>query len=432
MEPPIKLSHLQKVAIVHIIRGKNVFIHGSAGTGKSVSIKYAKKYLYKKYPGRIIATTASTGVSAINVGGSTIHWFSGIRTGKGRLNTLLKRIMADPECIKRWQEVDTLIIDEISMISQDIFEKLDALAQIIRECPKPFGGIQLILLGDFYQLTPVEKDLNIPVKFCFESPVWSKCINHIVCLTEIFRQTDTEYKDILNRIRKGKQTISDILTIKSRLVKSLKLSGEEINTIDSIKLFPRNKQVADENHKRLVLLSGTAVEYRAKYFGYKALQDELRKQFQSCDRDLIKLKIGARVMLTYNLNVEAGLCNGSLGTVVGLKDSQVIVKFDPVGTKDPDVQVIDKQKWELELYLSGTKLSASVVQIPLVLAFAASIHKAQGLTFTKAEMDLNKCFAEHQVYVALSRVKTLDGLFLLDNFNSDRIKVNKKVTQMFA
>lgn len=427
MEESKKLSHLQKIALVYIIRGNNVLIHGPGGSGKSYLIKYAINYLSKKFPDRVIAKTASTGVSAINIGGSTIHWFSGIRTGKGRLDILLKRIMSDEECLKRWKNVDTLIIDEISMISQEIFEKLDSLGKIIRDCPKPFGGIQLILLGDFYQLTPVEDD----IKFCFESSIWSECIDKTVCLTEIFRQSDSKYKDILNRIRKGKQTINDILIIKNRLISSLKLNGENIDTRNSIKLYPLNKQVSIENNKRLVLLPGKLVEYKAKYFGYKCLQDELKTQFENCDRDLIKLKIGARVMLTYNLNVEDGLCNGSLGTIIELKDSQVIVKFDSVESKEPGVQIIEKQKWELELYLGSTKLVAYVVQIPLVLAFATSIHKAQGLTFSKAEIDLDKCFAQHQVYVALSRVKTLDGLYLLNNFSSNRIKVNKKVSQRF-
>jgi ATP-dependent DNA helicase PIF1 len=440
MNNPIELSHKQKIALVYITRGKNILIHGCAGTGKSMVVKYAKKYLQKKYPGRIIATTASTGVSAINIGGSTIHWFSGIRTGKGRLNSIIKRILKDNDCVKRWKEVDTLIIDEISMISQDIFEKLDGIGQIIRENSRPFGGIQLILLGDFYQLTPVEQNNNVSVKFCFESPIWSNCIDKVVNLTKIFRQTDSEYKEILNRIRKGRHTIRDILKIKSRIITSATLDVNKVDkTTKSIKLYPLNKQVALENQKNLVLLSGIAREYKATYFGYKTLQEELKKQFISCDRDLIKLKIGARVMLTYNLNVEAGLCNGSLGTIIGFKEindssiASVVVKFDVIDNKDPGIQIIDKQKWDLDVStVTGSKLCASVIQIPLVLAFAASIHKAQGLTFSKAEIDLNKCFAEHQIYVALSRVKTLDGLILLDNFSSDKIKVNKKVVQMFA
>lgn len=426
----IKLSHLQKVALVYILKNKNVFIHGPAGTGKSAIIKYAKDYIRRKWGyGHIVAVTASTGVAAINVGGSTIHWFAGIRTGKGTIHTLIKRVMRDPECLKRWQEVDTLIIDEISMISRDIFEKLDAIGQVIRECPKPFGGIQLILLGDFFQLTPI-MDRNIDTEFCFESSIWTRSIDHTITLTEVFRQTDLDYKQMLNRIRFNKQTFSDTLKIKTRLIDTIKLNGDDLDIENSIKLYPLNKQVSEENNKQLAKLDGELHIFQAKYFGYKALQGDLRTQFNSCGRDTIKLKLNARVMLTYNLNVEAGLCNGSLGTVVGFRGKdQVVVKFD---SNPSESHLIDKQKWELEYHLSDSKLMASVIQIPLVLAFAASIHKAQGLTFDKAVIDLNKCFAEHQVYVALSRVRSLNGLYLLDNFSADKIRVNKKVTQMFA
>lgn len=430
MNHQIELGHLQKVALVYILRGKNVFIHGCAGTGKSSIIKYAQDYLHKKWGhGHIISVTASTGVAAINVGGSTIHWFSGIRTGKGTIHTILKRVMRDDECLKRWKEVDTLIIDEISMISKDIFEKLDAIGQVIRECSKPFGGIQLILLGDFFQLTPIMEG-RFDTEFCFESSIWSRSIDHTITLTKIFRQTDHEYKQILNRIRYNRQTFSDILQIKSRLMDTIELNGDKLDVENIIKLYPLNKQVSEENNKQLNKLDGELHIFQAKYYGYKALQSDLRSQLKSCGRDTIKLKLNARVMLTYNLDVDAGLCNGSLGTVIGFRGKdQVVVKFDSNPSKS---HLIDKQKWELELHLSNTKLSATVIQVPLVLAFAASIHKAQGLTFDKAVIDLNKCFAEHQVYVALSRVKSLDGLYLFDNFSANKIKVNKKVTQMFA
>lgn len=430
MSEQIKLNRLQKIALIHILKGKNVLIHGQAGVGKSSIVKYAEKYLHKRWGhGHIITITASTGVAAININGCTIHWFSGIRTGKGTIHTILKRIMNDNDCVKRWKEVNTLIIDEISMISKDIFEKLDSIGQIIRENPKPFGGIQLILLGDFFQLTPIMEN-NIDTEFCFESSRWNKIIDSTINLTEIYRQTDPEYKDILNRIRYNKQTISDILCIKSRLIDSIKCNGKLINIENSIKLYPLNKQVNDENNKQLSKLDGELHIFNAKYYGYNALQNDLRTQFRSCGRDQIKLKLNARVMLTYNLDVDNGLCNGSLGTIIGFHGKeQVIVRFD---TNLDKSCLIDKQKWELEYNLSNTKLSASVVQIPLVLAFAASIHKAQGLTFDKAVIDLNKCFAEHQVYVALSRVKSLDGLYLTDNFSAKKIKVNKKVMQMFS
>lgn len=427
-----ELSQAQKKALLSVLKGENIFISGAGGSGKSHLIKLIRRIIHDKYPQRLLYITSSTGVSAINISGMTVHSFAGIGTGEHDHDVLLKRVQCNPEARARWKDTDILIIDEISMISCELFEKLDYIARKIRKSELPFGGLQLVLFGDFYQLTPVLKEKPKKV-FAFESEVWDRVITKVIYLTKIFRQTDHEYRDILNRMRKGRQTWEDLDKIKTRI------SGDYPD--NTIKLFPTNKLVKQENMRSLKKLSGASYKYKSQYKGDLELRKELENQFLRNNYCDLELRIGARVMLTYNLDVPGGLCNGSLGTCVGFKDGLPIVQFDPQGTETLGKTLkIDRNRWTLEKktkcfdenglddYITKT---AYAEQVPLILAWACSIHKAQGLTFDRAVVSLRDCFADHQIYVALSRVKTLDGLTICEDFGNSKITVNKKVRKNF-
>jgi len=404
------LSNSQKRALIHILKEHNILICGSAGTGKSYLVNIAIKYIHKKYPNKTIQVTGSTGIAAINIGGMTLHSYAGIGVAEGSEQIVLKKVIFNNAAMKRIKSTDILIIDEISMVSSELFNKLDYVFRVIRKNEKAFGGVQLILLGDFYQLPPVIKK-DTPKIFAFESDAWSKAKLQIVNLTQNFRQSDEEYKNILNRLRVGDFDEQDIQKIKSRIIHD-DIPG------NIIKLFPTNKQVAISNDTELKKLDGLPKLYYATYSGNKELKNELKQQFKSNTREIIKLKLDARVMLTINLDIDNGLCNGSLGIVVDFAENLPIVLFD-----NGQVRTVDYHKWELERNLSF----GYVVQMPLILAWSTSIHKSQGLTFDRAQISLDKCFAEHQIYVALSRIKTLDGLYITGDFSPYKIKINPKV-----
>jgi ATP-dependent DNA helicase PIF1 len=432
-----KLSILQKKALCFILKKQNVLITGSAGTGKSLLINVIKKIINKKYPDINLYITASTGVAAINIKGCTLHSFAGIGLGKSSKEELLKKIKYRKQICDRWKDVDILIIDEISMISCDIFEKIEYIARQIRNSILPFGGIQLILVGDFFQLTPIidikREDNKV---FCFESEIWDKCNLNIINLKKIYRQDDLNFQLLLNRLRIGTYTNNDILEIKNR-IKKPPLNNSYIH------LYPTNKQVKNENMKMLNKINNYNMIYEPNYIGDDELKKELKLQFKQINMDKIYLKIGARIMLVTNLDTTIGLCNGTLGTIKDFNDDGL-----PIVLFDNNIQMtINRHTWELEKKIrikslncknnniSGInnfkKIKASAIQIPLILAWSISIHRSQGLTFENAIISLDKCFAEHHIYVALSRVKSLNGIYIEGDIIENKIKINNKVKKFF-
>lgn len=456
------LSNDQKKALLAIINGENVFVSGSGGTGKSTLIRGVEAVYKKKFPDKVLNLTSTTGISAINVGGMTIHSFAGIGFGTANISLLIRKIRSKPDIVKRWKDTDLLIIDEVSMLSCDVFDKLNEIAKVIRGNDKPFGGLQLLLFGDFYQLTPIiDKKFSQTNKvFCFESDKWFDIINVHINLKKVFRQTDTEYISMLSRLRRGRPTQDDIKLIQSR-VKTRSEIKQIINDTNGqiIKLYPINRMVQAENDKCMRKLPGNPRIFNAYYEGDKHLIMELETQMKSIGYHAINLKIGARVMLTSNINTREGLVNGLIGTIQSFSGDCPIVKFDngivqkieridreiqrqdrvpvfddPLDNTIDDGSDIDKLS-DPNYVPKQTKyrvinLTGKCKQIPLVLAYAISIHKSQGQTIEKAIISLEECFTEHQVYVALSRVKNLDGVYLT-SFDPRKIRVNKKVKKFY-
>ena len=432
----MELSNEQKLAFNKYILGKNVFITGPGGSGKSVLISKIREHGLMK--GKKIQVTALTGCAAVllNCKAKTIHSWSGIGIGNASLAKLIQKITLSNYSNRAWNSIDVLVIDEVSMMSCKLFNLLNNIGKVIRRSSRPFGGIQLIFAGDFYQLPPVG-NLEDPesCKFCFESDDWNDIFDMDcqIQLLKIFRQKDIVYSTILNQIREGK------LKKKSNEL-LLSYVGRNISpdlVVQPTKLFPTRNKVDFINKHELDKLETEIKEYAIKYkYDLPMIGEEkiIRSRFKDedierelkymennllCDSPL-KIKIGSQVMCIVNIELDDGsmLCNGSQGIIVRISELGFpIVKFNNGIEKEMGYHI-----WANE-NIPGI----GVCQIPLILAWAITIHKSQGATMDAAEIDAGgRIFEFGQTYVALSRVKSLDGLYLT-SFDHTRILINKKV-----
>lgn len=428
------LSDSQKRALELFKENRNLLILGCGGTGKSFLIKTMEEYIKTSQKNKKMYLCSTTGISAYNIGGMTIHSFMGIGTGDMPIENLIKKVKRRKMYRDRIINTDILVIDEVSMLSGELFEKLHLICQNIRKNNMFFGGIQVIFTGDFLQLLPVfnkNKDLyeNVDERLIIESPLFHQMFNkeNIVILQENFRQqNDKTFINLLLRIRDGSFKDEDVGLLGSR-----RISPSNLN--EHVHLVSSNKKAQMINESQLNKLKTPKVRYVSSYTSSgkdadvkELLTNELKFQLnQKGINDLI-LKKGARVMLIKNLDVSIGLVNGALGTIVDfIPDPSTnhnipIVKFDSNNTKHP----ISVVSWELEV--DGCKGMAH--QIPLMLAYSVTIHKSQSLTLDSAILDLEDCFCDHQIYVALSRLKSLNGLYL-KSFNKNKITVNKKMRE---
>ena len=413
----LTLSTKQREAYTIMESGKSIFLTGAAGVGKTQVLKlFISKY--KHY--RIIGITSTTGISALLFGGSTLHSFLGIGLGTSSINYLCKQIKSRSYLKKRWNDLEVLIIDEISMLSPALFDKLEEMARIIRNNDEPFGGIQLILSGDFCQLPCIGVN-----DFCFESNTWNTCIQHTIYLDEIMRQKDIEFQECLNNVRIGLLCKKTIDLLSSRL--NVKLDNDYC--ILPTRLFATNYSVDSINNEEIDKLSTGDLEfyeYNMTFTVYAAQQNAdfvIEKYKKSCNApETIQLCIGAQVMLLYNLDIDNGLVNGSRGIITKFTNDIPSVKF----LNGIEV-VIDYHIWDVE---ENDKKILRVIQIPLKLAYAITIHKSQGLSLDCVEIDLSKCFTPGQAYVALSRVKSLEGLSII-GIDFDKIIAHQKAVAYY-
>ena len=433
-------SEEQIIAFNAYAQGKNVFVTGPGGTGKTALIKYLQKDASRK--GSNIQVCALTGCAAVllECKAKTLHSWAGIGLGTGSLEQLVTKIMKNRFLKSNWKGTDILVVDEVSMMSQKLFELLDAIGKAVRRNSRPFGGIQLIFSGDFYQLPPVgNKDEIETVRFCFESDLWFQTFikNNHIQLTKIFRQSDLNYQKILNQIREGKLKRSSNEVLINKV-------GQQIPdncVVRPTKLFPTRNKVDQVNTREMNALKSEEKEFNLKYhsdlemtatellkrrqFTKEQIQTELLylKGNLRCD-EIVKLKIGSQVMCIVNIELDNGstLCNGSQGIVTKLSEQGLpIVQFSNVSS------VMSYHVWPSE-NIPGIGVS----QVPLILAWALTIHKAQGATLDIAEIDAGSGIFEcGQTYVALSRVKSLEGLYLT-SFDASRIKVSRKVQEFYA
>lgn len=401
-------------------------------THNSHLIKTMEEYVKVNYKNKKMYLSSTTGISAYNIGGMTINSFMGIGTGDMPVDALINRIKRRKMYKDRIINTDILVIDEVSMLSGELFEKLNLICQNIRKNRIFFGGIQIIFTGDFLQLLPVfnkNKDLykTVDDRLIIESPLFNQTFNdkNILILKENFRQkNDPVFVNLLLRIRNGTFTNDDVKLLNTRQVLPE-------NMQEHVHLVSSNKKAQVINETQLDKLKTPKVKYISSYTSSgknndikELLTRELQFQFNQKGINELILKKGSRVMLIKNLDVTAGLVNGAIGTIIDFTPDPdanfniPIVKFDNSNINHP----ISAVSWELEI--DGCKGMA--YQIPLMLAYSVTIHKSQSLTLESGILDLADCFCDHQIYVALSRLKSLNGLYL-KSFNKDKISVNKKM-----
>jgi ATP-dependent DNA helicase PIF1 len=435
----MELSKEQQLSFDKYVKGYNIFITGPGGSGKSALIRKIKEHCKKE-----IQVCALTGCAAVllNCKAKTLHSWSGIGLGNGTIEQNIKKIQGSKYKKQIWQNTDILIVDEVSMLSLKLFDMLNEIGKATRKNPRPFGGIQLIFSGDFYQLPPVgNKDDLDTQRFCFESDNWNTIFNQDcqIQLIKIFRQTDEIYSSILNQIREGK------IKKKSNelLLQYVGREADENLVIEPTKLFPTKNKVEYINNSKMSALDSEENEYIVKYIldvEMTAEERRIRLQYTRediqteldyltgnliCDKN-IKIKVGAQVMCIINIPSTTNdemICNGSQG---------IVTRFCP-NTNLPFVKynngiemIMGRHIWPSE-NIPGIGVS----QVPLILAWALTIHKSQGATLDTAEIDVGSGIFEcGQTYVALSRVKSLNGLYLT-SFDAGRIKINKKVKEYY-
>ncbi|XP_056322092.1 ATP-dependent DNA helicase PIF1 [Danio aesculapii] len=402
-----KLSKEQTAVLNAVLSGKNVFFTGSAGTGKS----FLLKRIVGSLPPKSTYATASTGVAACHIGGTTLHSFAGIGSGSAPLEQCIE-LAQRPGVLRHWTSCKHLIIDEISMVEAEFFDKLEAIARSIRRSTEPFGGIQLIVCGDFLQLPPVTKGKE-KANFCFQSRSWRKCIHMNMELMEVRRQTDKTFISLLQAVRVGRVTEE----VTAQLLKSANHCIER-DGILATRLCTHKDDVELTNENKLKQLPGVMRMYEA------ADSDPMLVQTidaQSPVSRLLQLKVGAQVMLTKNLDIQRGLVNGARG---------VVVDFQPGNQGLPrvrflcgTVEVMKRERW---MFKAPGGLYLSRQQLPLKLAWAISIHKSQGMTLDCVEISLARVFESGQAYVALSRARSLEGLRVMD-FDPRVVQANQDV-----
>ncbi len=454
-----QMSDEQAHALDLIKEGRNVFLTGVAGTGKSLVLKKALEYIKETYEDNEYVAVAPTGSTAVVLEGQTVHSFAGI--GIPKVYTDFRKMKSNKRIKKRWENLKVLVLDEVSMISGEFFDSLSKVVSEIRKDSRPFGGIQLIVCGDFLQLSPIaprkwevdqmvngirEKEgletaeearnwLFLNRGFCFQSEAWKASSFEMVELKHVFRQSNRDFVQILQNIRLGNVTSETVQYLRENCERPLPQNDFGVQpTI----LHSKNVNVAKENLVDLEKLSGDTVTFEAfdevereKGVGKWVEKDLARNSFfNSCTADKqLRLKIGAQVMLVKNLAQNSMLTNGSRGTVIGFRkakrssDTKLLPgvdKYPVVRFKNGLQMVITPQKFQSRILGMGT---CTRTAIPLKLAWAITTHKAQGMTLDYVIADVGQVFAEAQLYVALSRVSDETGLELR-NFSSNRVRAN--------
>ncbi|MBP6949015.1 MAG: AAA family ATPase [Candidatus Pacebacteria bacterium] len=402
----------QKTALQILKLGHTTFLTGAAGAGKSYVLREYIKYLKKH--GINYAVTASTGIASTHISGTTIHAWSGIGI-KHKLATYeLDALEEKQNLYKRWNDTSVLIIDEVSMLHASFVDMLDKVAKHMRRNDKPFGGVQVVFTGDFFQLPPVTRptdEYETSEVFAFASDAWKKAKPVVCYLTEQFRQDDNKLTSILQAIRDGE--------VEEEHYEMLKEASENKHTGDHIKLYTHNTNVDDINMEEFGKIDGNVRTYHMITKGKAQIVSSLKN---NCLADeILQLKIGAKVICIKN-SQDRSYVNGSMGKVIN---------FDHEGM--PVVELMQGKKitvkadsWKIE---EDGKVRAELQQLPIKLAWAITVHKSQGMTLDKAEVDLSRSFASGQGYVALSRLKSLEGLYL-KGFNAQALQIAEQVHEM--
>ena len=454
----MELSDEQSNAYTQFLEGKNIFITGPGGTGKSMLIRKMVDHMNMRNMKYQVCAMTGCAAVLLKCKARTLHSWTGIGLANGTMRKVIDKALSNKYACKNWKNTQVLIVDEISMMSKKLFDIIESIARLVRnQRHLPFGGLQIIFCGDFYQLPPVGNESEPEtMQFCFESERWDTVFpkENVIELKKIFRQEDEEYQKILNEVRVGE--ISD-----ESYEKLCTCVGREIpKEIESVpvKMYPTRAQVDYVNRIMYEKLDEEEQIYECEidtnFTTYidsgKLIEMEVMNCMQKIPNEIIenevrnlmnnvhiikelKLKIGTKVMCVQNLDIDGGICNGSCG---------VIIRFE---NRIEDNGKTEKKRYPLVRYqngrerlMVGEKVQSEEMprvvcsQIPLIKSWAVTIHKMQGSSIEKSELELgNRIFEYGQIYVGISRVKSMNGLYIVD-LNRDKIKSNEKVKEYYV
>lgn len=400
----------QEEALTILKMGYNVFLTGAPGSGKTYLLKRYISYL--KQEGVKMGVTASTGIAATHLNGITIHSWSGLGIREELTERTLKKLMDTPYLKKRIEDTEVLIIDEISMLHDYQFDFINKICRAIRNDPRPFGGIQVVCAGDFFQLPPVSKKRDNP-RFVTLSQIWSQMDIKVCYLKEQHRHQEEELSKILKEIRTNSITRGTVKTLLKQKKKKFSLN------VTPTKLYTHNKGVSIINKKRLDQINKKQRSYTFQKEGEEHFVKFLINN--SIVPKKLVLKKEAVVMFIKN-NFDKGYVNGTLGKVIGFKKGKPVIE-----TTSGKKIVTEREEWKVIEETGYEK--AKIIQFPLRLAWAITIHKSQGMSLDAAEINLSKAFTPGMGYVALSRVKSLTGLKLM-GLNKTALKVRQEAIEL--
>ena len=382
----------QELALAILLSGRSALLTGAAGTGKTYLLNTFIAQARKR--GKKVSVTATTGLAATHLGGNTIHSWSGIGVSDHLPNNFFEPLSKTRRDVI--SKTDVLIIDEISMLHDFRLDMIDKVLRTVRENDQPFGGIQLVMSGDFFQLPPVNRPNEQGGGFVVYSDAWQELQPAVLYLERQYRQNDDRLLEILTALRTG--------DVRRRHVEAL-LARTKIEPPDGdiTELHTVNVDVDDINIQKLAELPGEERSYQQTTTGSKIYVENLQRSVLAPENLVIKL--GALVMAVKN-SPQKLYANGSIGTVV---DFEPLTEYPVVEFRDGRRVTMVPDVWELR---DGERKRASISQVPLRLAWAITVHKSQGMTLDAAKIDLRKAFVEGMGYVALSRVRDLDNLYL--------------------
>jgi len=441
------LNLQQQRVLSAVLAGESIFFTGSAGTGKSFLLRHCINALLDS--GRTskdqVFVTAATGIAAVNIGGTTFHSFSGLGIAGGSLQSLVHKVQSSSAATERWRKARVLVIDEISMLDGGLLDKAEAVARAIRRSSAPFGGLQLLLSGDFFQLPPVGVSKKrssqahsaagadarpSAVKFAFQAECWPLVVSSSFLLTHVYRQKDNVLRHILNKIRVGVCSPDDCRVLACGSAGR----GAAQAGVQPTELCALNKHVAQRNRECMAGLKGDKHVFAAHMEGSEYFCKQLAASCTAVEQ--LTLCAGAQVVLLKNVDPEAGLVNGARGKVYDFVRNRESswppmlprVVFSPPERSATKPTEVPPDSWSMEL---GAEIKATMTQVPLKLAYALSIHKSQGMTIDSLVVDLRGVFEYGQAYVALSRGVSLDRM-QVRNLNPACVRAHPDVVAFYA
>ena len=399
--------------------GYNVYLTGTAGSGKTFVLQSYINYL--ELQGKKVGVTASTGVAGTQLNGMTIHSWAGVGVREHISDDEIVSLLKRKYLHHRFKNLNVLIIDEISMLSAGTLDAVDKVLKAFKRSDLPFGGIQIVLCGDFFQLPPIERNAQgTRPQFIYRSPLWRELDLKICYLDKPYRQSDVRFLHMLDEIRGNKVTRQTWDLLKERFIQPLPKG------IIPTKLYTHNDYADAVNTRELAKINAETHVYAMQSSGNESIVHILKKSCLAPEQ--LELKEGAFVMFVKN-NFGEGYVNGTLGKIIGISDKN---GYPVVETFSGKRITVVPSEWQID----DGEMAGSISQVPLRLAWAITIHKSQGMTLDAAEIDLGKSFVEGLGYVALSRVRTLEGIRLRSinrtalTVNAEIIRVDKRLREL--